>query len=66
MAVKLVKMMKRKSGGRTSREVETDMYTLPERTQPTHKDLLYGTGDSAQYSVTAYPGKESKKEWTHM
>lgn len=47
-------------------EVATDMYTLPERTQPTHKDLLYGTGDSAQYSVTAYPGKESKKEWTHM
>lgn len=59
-------MLKGKTGGRISWEVVTDMYTLPNITQPTHKDLLYGTGDSAQHSVTAYPGKESKKEWTHM
>lgn len=59
-------MMKGKTRGRTSWEAATDMYPLPDRTQPTHKDLLHGTGDSAQYSVTAYPGKESKKEWTHM
>ena len=29
----------------------------------TNKDLLYSTGNSAQYSVMAYMEKESKKEW---
>ena len=26
------------------------------------KDLLYSTGDSAQYSIVVYTGKEYKKE----
>ena len=26
-------------------------------------DLLYNTGNSTQYSVMTYMGKESKKEW---
>ena len=29
----------------------------------TNKDLLYSTGNSTQYSVMTYMGKESKKEW---
>ena len=28
-----------------------------------NKDLLYSTGNSTQYSVVAYMGKESRKEW---
>ena len=28
-----------------------------------NKDLLYSTGNSTQYSVTAYMGKEFYKEW---
>ena len=27
-------------------------------------NLLYTTGNSPQYSVMTYVGKESKKEWT--
>ena len=27
-----------------------------------NKDLLYSTGNSTQYSVTTYMGKEAKKE----
>ena len=32
----------------------------------TNKDLLYSTGNSIQYSVMAYIGKESKKEWIYV
>ena len=28
-----------------------------------NKDLRYSTGNSTQYSVTTYIGKESEKEW---
>ena len=28
-----------------------------------NKDLLYNTGNSTQYSVITYRGKESEKEW---
>ena len=28
--------------------------------------LLYSTGNSTQYSVMAYMGKESKKEWIYI
>ena len=34
--------------------------------QITNKDLLYGTGNSIQYSVMIYRGKESKSEWTYL
>ena len=30
------------------------------------KDLLYNTGNSTQYSVMTYMGKESKKEWMYV
>ena len=32
----------------------------------TNKDLLYSTEDSTQYSVMAYMGIESKKEWIYV
>ena len=32
----------------------------------TNKDLLYSTGNSTQYSVMTYMGKESKKEWIYV
>ena len=28
--------------------------------------ILYSTGNSTQYSVMAYMGKESKKEWIYV
>ena len=31
-----------------------------------NKDLLYSTGNSTQYSVMTYMGKESKKEWIYV
>ena len=31
-----------------------------------NKDLLYSTGNSAQYSVITYMGKESEKEWMYV
>ena len=31
-----------------------------------NKDLLYSTGNSTQYSVMIYMGKESKKEWKYV
>ena len=46
---------------RTHRKVGIDTYTLLYITQITNKDLLYSTGNSTQYSIMAYIGKESKK-----
>ena len=47
----------------TVREPGMDVDTLLHLTWRTSKDLLDSTGDSAQYSVTTYTGKGSKKEW---
>ena len=44
----------------------TDTYTPLRIKEITNKDLLYITENSAQYSVMAYMGKESKKEWTYV
>ena len=41
--------------------VQTTVYKIA-----TNKDLLYSTGYSAQYSVMAHVGKDSKKEWTYV
>ena len=43
-------------------EIEIDVYILVYIKWITNKDLLYTTGNSTQYSVMAYMGKESKKE----
>ena len=34
--------------------------------QITNKDLLYSTGNSIQYSVTAYMGKEPEKGYIYI
>ena len=44
-------------------EIGTDVYILLQIKQITNKDLLYSTGNSTQYSVMTYMGKEPKKEW---
>ena len=44
-------------------EIGTDIYTLLYIKQITNKHLLYSTGNSTQYSVMTYMGKESKNEW---
>ena len=46
-------------------ETGTDVYILLQIKQITNKDLLYSTGNSTQYSVMTYMGKESKNEWRY-
>ena len=53
-------------GGGMNQEIGIDIYTLLYIKQITNKDLLYSTGNSTQYSVMAYMGKESKKEWIYV
>ena len=43
-----------------------DIYTLRYIKWITNKDLLYSTGNSTQYSVMIYTGKESKKEGIYV
>ena len=47
--------------GRINWKVGIDIYTLLYIKQIANKNLLYSTGNSTQYSVMAYMGKESKK-----
>ena len=49
----------RGNGGKISWKLRIDIYTLPYIKQITNKDLLYSTGNSAQYFIMAYMGKES-------
>ena len=44
-------------------EIGIDIYTRLYIKQITNQNLLYSTGNSTQYSVMTYMGKESKKEW---
>ena len=50
-------------GGGISWEIGIDIYTLLYIKQITNKNLLYSTGNSTQYSVMTYMGKESKRVW---
>ena len=43
-------------------ETGIDIYTLVYIRKITNKDLLYSTGNTNQYTVMGYMGKESKKE----
>ena len=47
-------------------ELGIHIYTLLWIKQITNRDLLYSTGDSTQYSVIIYMGKESEKEWIYV
>ena len=55
-----------KAGGGINWEIGIDIYTLLYIKQITNKDLLYSTGNSTQYSVVTYTGKESKKQWIYV
>ena len=53
-------------GGGINWEIGIDVYTLLYIKQLTNKDLPYSTGNSTQYSIMTYMGKESKKEWVYV
>ena len=53
-------------GGGINQEFGVKIYTVLYIKQITNKDLLYNTGNSAQYCVMSYMGKESKKEWVYV
>ena len=56
-----------KERGEINWETGTDICTLLYIKQITNKNLVCSTGNSTQYSVMAYMGKESKnKEWTYV
>ena len=48
-------------GGGINWKIGIDTYTLLYIKWITNKDLLYSPGNSSQYSVITYMGKESKK-----
>ena len=54
-----------KAGGGINQKIGINIYTLLYIKQITNKDLLYSTGNSTQYLVITYKGKESEKEHTH-
>ena len=47
-------------------ETEIDIYTLLYMKYTTSKDLLSSTGNSTQYSVMTYMGKEPTTEWIYV
>ena len=53
-------------GGGINQEFGINIYTLLYIKQITNKDLLYSTGNYAQYFVITYTGKESEKEYIYM
>ena len=59
-----LQLPKGKGGGEGGIKWESgiDIYTSPYLKQITNKDLLYSTGNSAQYSGITYRGKEFEKE----
>ena len=55
-----------KARGGINWDTGMDTDTLLYIKQITNKYLLQSTGNSTQYSVMAYMGKESKKEWIYV
>ena len=53
-------------GGGINWEMGIDIYIPLYIKQITHKGLLYGTGNSTQYSVMTCMGKESEKEQIYV
>ena len=49
-------------GGEINWEIGIDIYTLLYVKSITNKNLLHSTGNSIQYSVMVYMGRESKKK----
>ena len=55
-----------KRGEGIVKEFGMDMYMLLYLKWITNKDLLYSTGNSAQYYVAAWMGREFEGDWIHM
>ena len=53
-------------GERLVREFGLDTYTLLSLKWIISKDLLYSTGNSAQYYVAAWMGREFGGEWIYL
>ena len=51
---------------RLDMEIGIDIYTLLYIKWVTNENLLYSTGNSSQYPVMTYMGKESKKEQIYV
>ena len=52
-----LQLPKEKGRGRINQEFRISVYTLLYIKQIINKDLVYSTGNSAQYSVITYMGK---------
>ena len=52
--------------GGINQEFGINIYALLYIKQIINKDLLYSTGNSTQYTVITYMGKESEKEWKYV
>ena len=50
-----------KVGGEINQELGISLHTLLFIRQVTNKDLKYSTGNSTQYSLLTYMGKQSEK-----
>ena len=57
---------RRKVGGEINLEFGINIHTLLYIKLISNKDLLYSKGNSTQYSVITYIGKESEKEWIYV
>ena len=55
-----------RGGGGINQEVGINIYTPTYMKQIINNDLLYTTGDSIQYSVIIYMGKDSEKAWIYV
>ena len=53
-------------GGGIDSEIGTDRFPVLNIRWITNKNLLYRTGNSTQYSVITYRGKEFIKKWIHL
>lgn len=47
-------------------EIRIDTHTLRYIKQIISKNLLFGTGNGAQFSAVTYMGKETKNKWIHV
>ena len=52
--------------GHEKGQIWIDISALLYVIEMTRKSLLYSTGNSTQYSIMTYMGKESKKEWIYV
>ena len=64
--IETVNSQNTKFNGGTNLEFGINIYTLLHIKEITNKNLLYSTGNSTQYFVITYNGKESEKEYIYI